>query len=481
MVKTDDLFRRYWGYAGLLIWSAFAAYFVNKTPFNLDEGAVKALLLDWSIGDQVANSAMTLGTPDMRAMLWLPLGYLWPGQLLAAKVSLILVLALTVAGLFRWRKSQGTEEEALLASGLLLIAPLTLQQLDTLSPGICLLAAFTAGSWLDQAYRNNPRKLGTLYFAQLAVCMFSVSLHPIGLVYPLSLLWSWRTAPLDRIQQRIFYAGVGFSVLLTLLLETGWHDLESWKNPIISAATVFWGPNEDGSDSAAGTWGMGISVLVLLLAVVISQRKALWGSLMGRNLLISAVFGAFFGDTVWSFLTLAFLLYGGLPWLLKPRALFVGKGFLIQRGWLLILLLLFCTEDMRADRIWFDYWRSGALTDQDTLIRTFADNVEQQRRLSDENHQPMPRIRVASQWPARTMIACRCDALPLPPATKDPQSQLVLLNGLSHLMLFPSDNRNLTLSENLAYLGDKIETIALQPGGVILQIKSPVMAPPQKH
>ncbi len=476
-LKLERIPRRYWGALTLLVWAVVALLLLRQGPYALDEGAAKALLLDWSIGDQVASSVVTLGTPDMRALLWLPLGFLWPGQVFAAKVVMVLIMALTAAALYLWRRHQGTEEEALLVTGLLLIAPFTLQQIDSLSPGVVLLAAFMAGALLDRAYRATPRPFGGLYFAQLALCAFSVSLHPAGLAYPLALSWSWRAAPLDRTQQRAFHVGIALVSLLTLVLRLGWHDLGAWQNPVINAAAMLWGPYLQGGDVALGDWVSGLLMLGLLLFVMARQRHLLWHDFMGRNLLLGVVFGAFLCDATWGFLALALLLYGGLPWLLKPRAALLRQGFLLQRGWVWVLLLLLCTIDTRVDRTWALESHHGVLSDQDQLIKTFADDMEQARRLLEEQNQPFPRIRIASQWPARTMVACRCDALPLPPPAKDPQTQLVMLHGLSHLMLLPSASKNLGLAENLSLLGTEVETVSLQPGGVILRIKAPVMAP----
>ena len=478
--KPDLIPKRYWGYLALLVWGAMVLFLLRHGPYALDEGGAKALLLDWSIADQVANSVVTLGTPDMRALLWLPLGFLWPGQVFAAKVVTVLILAVTVAGLFLWRRKQGNEEEALLMSGLLLIAPFTLQQIDSLSPGIVLLAAFMAGALLDRAYREAPRTFGGSYFAQLAVCAFSISLHPAGLAYPLSLAWAWRSQPLDRVQQRAFYVGIALVSLLTLVLRMGWHDLGSWQNPVINAAAMLWGPNLQGGEAELDTWVAGLLLSGLLLAVLVHQRRELWRDFMGRNLLLGVVLGAFLCDAVWGFLGLALLLYGGLPWLLKPREALLRQGFLVQRGWVWLLLLLLCTTAMRADRAWYLESRAAVLSDQDQLIKTFAEDVEQGRKLLEEQNLPLPRIRVASQWPARTMLACRCDALPLPPAARDPQAQLAMLRGLSHLILLPSASKNLGLAENLSLLGTEVETVSLQPGGVILKIKAPVMAPAAK-
>ena len=475
--KSGLIPRRYWGYLALLAWGVIALFLLRQGPYALDEGAAKALLLDWSIGDQVANSVVTLGTPDMRALLWLPLGFLWPGQVFAAKVVTVLIMAMTAAALFLWRRRQGTEEEALLTTGLLLIAPLTLQQIDSLSPGVVLLAAFMAGALLDRAYRDTPRTFAGLFFAQMALCAFSVSLHPAGLAYPLSLAWSWRAQPLDRTQQRAFHAGIALVSLLTLVLRMGWHDLGAWQNPIINASALLWGPNLQGGDPTLGDWVTGLLLSGLLLTVIAHQRRQLWGDFMGRNLLLGVAFGAFLCDAVWGFLALALLLYGGLPWLLKPRAALLRQGFLVQRGWIWVLLLLLCTIDTQADRAWAVEVRHAVLSDQDQLIRTFAEDVEQGRKLLEEKNQPFPQIRIASQWPARTMVACRCDALPLPPAARDAQTQLAMLRGLSHLMLLPSASKNLGLAENLSLLGTEVETVSLQPGGVILRIKAPVMAP----
>ena len=472
--------KRYFGYLALLLWAALTLFLMRQSPYMLDEGGAKALLLDWSIGDQVASSVVTFGAPDLRALLWLPLGFLWPGQIFPAKVIEVLLLAATAAGFFLWRRREGTEEEALLATGLLLIAPISLQQLDMLSPGVGLLGAFIAGAWLDHAYRQSPGRLGGLFFMQLIVCAFSVSLHPAGLAYPASLLWSWYSNPMNRLQQRVFLVSVTITTLVTLIAILGWHDLGPWQNPVTSAAAMIWGPNllEEGTPSA-GDWIVGAFMLSLVLAVCIHQRRLLWRDFAGRSLLLGTLLGAFLCDASWSFLGLALLLYGGLPWLLKPRSALAGRGFMAQRGWVWILLFLLSTVDMRADQAWYMQVRDAVLPEQDQLIKTFADNLNGTRKALEEKNLPMPKIRVASQWPARTMIACRCDTLPLPPAAKDPQAQLALLKGISHLILVPNDNKNLGLVQNLAYLGADIVTESLQPGGAILRVKAPVVTAPK--
>lgn len=462
---------RYQGLLALVLWGLAALFIMQQGPLGLEESGAKAVLLDWSIADQVANSAVTLGIPDLRALLWLPVGYLWTGHILAIKVFSILLMALTAQLLYRWRAADQQEEAALLATGLLLIAPITVMQLDSLSPGAGVLAAFVMGAWLNTAYRAEPIALGGWFFAQLALCAFAVSLHPAGLAYPLSLLWAWRTQPIDRRQQKIFFIGIGAVVLLTLVMRMGWQDITLWQNPVQSAATLLWGPSLD-EGLTAMDWITGITVLVLLLALALGQRKRLWQDLMGRNLLLGTVLGFCVGDATWSFLALVFLLFAGAPVLLQPRPWFEGRGFLIQRGWLWLLLLVVAAVFMRADRTHHDQIHLQMLSAQDQLIKTFADDINALRAESDAKNTPMPRIRVASQWPARTMVACRCDALPLPPAAPNSAAQMVMLKGVSYLLLAPMDNRNLGLAANLAQLGTQVETLSLQPGGVLLRVRS---------
>lgn len=474
---VSSLPRRYGGYAALGLWAVLALLVLNRSPFGLDEGGAKALVLDWSIGDQVANSVVTLGAPDVRALLWLPLGYLWPGQVFAAKVFLVLMLAATAYGLYCWRNLQASEEVSLLATGLLLIAPLTLQQLDALAPGIVLLAIFVAGFWLDRAYRQTPRIFGGLYFAQLLACAFSVSLHPAGLAYPLALLWSWRTHPLDATRQRHFYVGIVLVTVLALLLSMGWNDLGGWRNPLTQLPALFWGEDLLNNEVTVQTWLQGVVLAAALVALLLGRRYALWSDLGGRTLWLGVLFGVLVSDGTWLYLSLVLCLYEGFAWLLQPRAAWEGRGFMVQRGWLLVLLLVLGTVSMRTDRQWFDQNRDQIVSQRDVLIKTFAEDVDHLRRVAEDAGKPMPRLRVASQWPARTMIACRCDALPLPPAAKDPVAQKSLLRGLTHLLLLPSATQNLGLTQNLSLLGADLETVTLQPGGVILVVSKPDLAP----
>lgn len=465
---------RYWGYLSLSLWGVAILFLLRSDLYNLNEGSAKSLLLVWSIADQVAASVVTFGAPDLRALLFLPVAFLWTGNVFAAKVFTTLLLAYAIWLLYLWNRHSVNAESALIASGLLIISPLMLEQIDTLSPGIYLLPAFAFGAWLNVEYRLNPRPGGGWYFAQLLVSAFSVSLHPIGLAYPLALLWSWYSDPLDKKQQKYFFVGVSFVVLFTLLMLRGWNYVEWFQNPIKSLATTILGSSL-GNEISAVSWVVGGLMLAGLVIVVIKQYRNLWSDFTGRTFLIGLTLGVTTSDSAWGIIALSFILYFGIPLLLQLHHVRTGKGFVQQRGLMMLFIIILSTVFMRADKSHYQIRQSGFLSDEDQLIHILAEEAENARKIAEEDKSGKTPVllRVASQWPSRTMIACKCDTLPLPPAAQDPQTQLTMLHSITHLLFNPRQANNAALARNLSILGGGvIETIALQPGGVLLHFKN---------
>ncbi|MDO9100769.1 MAG: hypothetical protein Q7J20_06950 [Candidatus Nitrotoga sp.] len=465
---------RYWGYLSLSLWGAAILFLLRPDLYNLDEGSAKSLLLVWSIADQVAASVVTFGAPDLRALLFLPVAFLWTGNVFAAKVFTTLLLAYAIWLLYLWNRHSVNSESALIASGLLIVSPLILEQIDTLSPGIYLLPAFAFGAWLNVEYRLNPRPGGGWYFAQLLVSAFSVSLHPIGLAYPLALLWSWYREPLDQKQQKYFFVGVSFVVLFTLLVLRGWNYVEWFQNPIKSLAITILGSSLDSAIPAV-TWIVGGLMLAGLVIVVIKQYRNLWSDFTGRTFLIGLTLGITTSDSAWGIIALSLILYFGIPLLLKLHHVRAGKGFVQQRGLMMLFIIILSTVFMRADKSYYEIRQSGFLSDEDQLIHILAEEADNARKIAEEDKSEKNPVllRVASQWPSRTMIACKCDTLPLPPAAQDPQTQLTMLRSITHLLFNPRQANNAALARNLSILGGGvIETIALQPGGVLLHFKN---------
>jgi len=461
----------FWGYLALFFWGVAALFLFRQDALVIDEGAAKCLLLVWSIADQVASSAVHFGAPDLRILLYVPAGFIWTGSILAAKTFTVLFAAFAALLLFSWKQKQSDPETALTATGLLVISPLSLTLMDTLSPGIYLLLAALLGAWLDRAYRSAPFPFGGWYFAQLLICALSVSLHPIGLAYPLALLWSWYRQPINKKQQKYFFIGISLVVLTTLLIRSGWNDLGWFQNPITNLATIVLG-SVLSNEAPLMRWFVGTLILLALSFVLIKQFRLIWKDLFGQTLFIGLVFGVTTNDSSWVFIAQLVILYYGFPLLFGTHQTPDG-GLFRQRGIALFFIMLLSSLFMQADKAQYAVRQLGLLSEQDQLIKLLSDaSASGIKTDTSGSNSTQVRLRVASQWPSRTMIACKCDTFPLPPAAKDPQSQLAMLHGFTHLMFDPRRPENILLARNLASIGgDAVETVALQSGGVLLQFK----------
>jgi hypothetical protein len=462
----------------LLPWAILIGLTLRTGPYGLTEEGAKALLVAWSIGDAVASAAFTLGAPDIRVILFLPLGFIWSGQVVAAKVLTLLIMAGAGVALYRWRRRDDQAEAALLATGLLLIAPLTVDSINALSAAPFLLAICGAAAWLNRMLGSERATFGGSFFAQLLACAAAVTLHPAGLAYPLILFFTWWRDPPDQRHREHFLVGIPLVVLLALTMRLGWPGMIWGQNPLPAAAAVFVGSRAEASLSG-GEWLGGFALLAATAAVALHERRRLLADLTGGTLLLGVLLGAVAADRTWGVLLLALLLYGGLPWLLRACAPLAGRGLLVERGWLWLLLLLLCTSFMRRDKTDYEAGRHQLLSAEDQLISDFAAGLNSLRAGdSTGGGHSTAAILVASSWPARTSIACQCDGLPLPPAAKDPDSQLAMMRGVSYVIL--ADNAdNGALANNFAQLGSRIEVLSRQPGGVILHIKAPRAEPPR--
>ena len=215
-------------------------------------------------------------------------------------------------------------------------------------------------------------------------------------------------------------------------------------------------------------------MLAGLVIVVIKQCRNLWSDFTGRTFLIGLTLGITTSDSTWGIIALSLILYFGIPLLLQFRQIHADEGFMQQRGLILLFIIVLSTVFMRADKTHYEIRQSGFLSEEDQLIHFLVEEAENARKIAEEDssgRNPVP-LRVASQWPSRTMIACKCDTLPLPPAARDPQTQLTMLRSITHLLFNPRQANNTALARNLAILGGGfIDTIALQPGGVLLHFK----------
>jgi hypothetical protein len=482
----------FWAIVALVAWGLGVVAIIERTPYGLEESTARAILFLWSMSDQVASPIVTLGIPDFRAAYLAPAGMLFSGSLLAIKLCSLLLALAAVLGLYRWRTQRGDTEAPLLASGLLLLAPLTLTGVDTVCAGPFLLLTLMLGAWVDEAYRAARVRFGGYYFCMLVLSMAAVTLHPAGLAYPLVLLHSWwRSPPPEPAAAAIIpgrerthvMAGVSITTGIGLLLAAGWHQ-QSWLvNPVAALATDVFGFHSQSAAGDALVWLLGLALLACMAACLWFGRAQWRDDRLARSIALAAAIALFAADTAFSLLVLAFLLYWGYPLLLRVHVA-GAAGFVGQRGVAFALLVVLSTVFLLADRAQFEQNRQGReFSPQDQLIQALAAAVQQSHPVSTEpglvtpeqkaRHSP----RVASQWPGRTTIACRCTALPLPPASDDQVRFQANLRGIDYVIFDPLSPANLALSRDFALLGGaSAETVTLQPGGVLLRLH-PAVAP----
>jgi hypothetical protein len=473
---------RYLAYFALSIWAVLSFMLLHKTSYGIDEGAAHALLLVWSVSDNVVSPILTLGFPDFRTIFLAPAGILWTGNIVAAKITTMLIMAIAAWALHAWRHRSGYGESALLATGLLLISPLLIGQIDAISVAAYLLLIFALGAWSDQLYRESKRAFGGMYFAQILLCLVSITLHPLGLAYPLALLWSWYKNPIGQKHQTYFYFGIAFATLMALALTSGWSHIEWFHNPIMSLSALLLGPAA-GDAFGPFHWLCGVGMLFVLISVIWKQAAHLWADFLGRTLLFALLIGLLTGDEIFGIVALAICLYWGFPLLLQ-RSSSQHRGFWAQQGMVLLISVVISTTFMVIDKENYQLLPMDYLSPRDTLIKTLAEDSGLFSN-SDSNQNPSPKtpLRVASQWPGLTMLACRCDALPLPPNAQDSAALFSMLRGIDYLIFDPRNPKNSSLSHNIAMMdAGKVETLALQQGGVIVQIKHPstTMIPDKK-
>lgn len=446
----------------LCLWGGAILYFggVRFDAFALDEGAAHALLLNWSVSDQIVNPIATYGGPDFRALLFVPLGLYWPGSIIAAKVFTIIIMFIASMALYYWSRAHQGDESALIATGLLLIAPATLQNIDNISVGPFLLLMFGLGAWLDKKYRDSQHAISSLYFTQCILVAITVTLHPMGLAYPAALAWHWYTNPKSVKQQRQVWLGIAVAVIIVLAMQTGWIALAWLHNPAQSLDEAVLG--HDVISAAEQSYWFGYVLLLVLAVVVLRSFRAASATFMGSMLLASILMGLMVADRNWALVSIAVMLYFGMPLLIQLNQKVSMHNFLGQRGLVMAVIIILTSVFMQADKAHVQQIRTGILSNEDQLIETLA---------QEANKKKQPFL-AASQWPARTMIVCKRDVLHLPPAAASGEALLKSIKGLTHVMFNHRDPNNSQLAKNFAEITAQTETLSIQDGGVIIKIKS---------
>ncbi len=458
-MKSFDV-SRYWGWAALVAWGGALIMFnmLRYDPYGMDENTAFSLLMTWTVIDRLPNPIVFQGIlPDLRALIFAPVSLYWPGSLVALKVFMGLMLFLAATLLYRWIKRDGDTETALIASGLLLIAPISLMQINAVGAGPILLLGFALGLWIDKRQRDSGRQLGGWYFTQLLMTVAMVSIHPAGLAFPLALAWHWWQNPISNAHKKQMLIGMAIATIVILIIRFGWPSLDWGVNPLLVLGDVIMGHIP--GDPRPKEWSDGVIAAGLVLAVFIFGRHAVLNTLLGRMLGLAIIIGAVAADYGWAFLCMAFVLYLGTPLLIKLNSKMGQHSFLGQRGLVTIVLFITTTAFMVGDRGYRGSVINATLDPHDEIIKALATETQ---TFEDE-------FNTISQWPARTMLALKRPVLPMPPDVESHEKLLEIIGKVAYIIFDPFDPDNQVTRDHLANLSGVTETLIQQPNGVIVK------------
>ncbi len=464
MISTirNNLAPRHLGLAGLclLAWVFIALFRYDN--YGIEEGAALDLLLNWSIVHQIASPVAFFGVPDLRAILFIPLDMHWVGSLVAAKVYTMFFIFGTALLLYNWAEERHGSEASMIATSLLLIAPITLMQTNAVGSGVYLLWAFVIAAIFDQLMHASERTTSSWLFLQMLVCAFAVSLHPMGLALPLVVVWRWLREPVERKKAHRMIVSIIAATAIMLLLRWGWYGMESAvANPLNILADALLGSP---LLHAANSWGMGLIIadlgIAAMIATLLIQKLDIDStSLM---LIVASAIGALHADHAWVLIYWATTVYLGVPLLIKLNERIGWRGMVGQRGLVLIIVMVIVVMVTSTAKTSYATRHMELKSETDQLIAVLQKEAE----LAPEDQ-----FIAASQWPARTLLVTRRDVLPLPPANPDTRAFEAKIKGITHLAFNPQQKTMHDLARNMAALSDKYKTIALMPAGVVVKLK----------
>lgn len=443
--------------AGLLILNL-----LRTDPYGIDENGARALLLTWTVWENVTTPIVTLGPPDLRALIFIPLGAYWPGSMVAAKVFTALLVFVTVFLFYRFVSKSVSDEVALLASGLMLIAPLTLLEINQLGAGPHLLLAFAVGLWAHHRYLDANRPLGGWYFLLLFLVLYAVSLHPAGLALPVALAWEWWRQPRDSRQQKHFFLGLGFATFVTLIFRFGWPGLTFLDNPLDPLTSLWVATLPDAIEPTSRLFGLFSAILAV--TVIVATWPIIVRELWARLLFMACLLGSIAADAGWALIVQALILFLGLTTLVQLSKS-AGGGFARQRGAVLATVFITALVFMIGDKNFRAAIQREARSAQDQILYVLALDVANR----DE------RIPIASQWPARTLLATKQPAFPLPP------SRIPDLTGalkhVNYVIFDPFIAANQPIREAIAQSSPIFETAMIEDRAVLIKVRGKSESP----
>jgi len=425
--------------------------------YGIEEGAARVLLLNWALGSNILNPVAILGLPDMRSLLFSPLNFHWIGDLTAAKVLVMFLTLATALMLYRWAEKCLDDETALFATGLWLVAPLTMSQVDSLGAGNTLILACILCYWSAGYYRASKHATPGNYFVLLLLAALATSMHPAGIGMAIGLAWhETRVHHPSKRKQIALFIGLGLMFFFVLGSRMGWPSLALFINPMSALAAVL-----EGNLAGASSVGVGLLALGILLLALLAGLRHVRDNLFSCMLFGGVVVGAICADIAWAELALTYILFVGLHGLVSVNNRFGGYGLIRRRGIVAVCVLLLTLGFMLVDKQRFLFNQAHGMHRVDQVIAKIGSLT------ANMNGQTL----VASQWPGRTMLATRRGALPLPPVRKnDPDAFLRQMRGVIFLAYDHHDPHMKAMNREIAELSNRIKTESILPGGVILRI-----------
>ncbi|MDQ6994413.1 MAG: hypothetical protein Q9M18_02310 [Mariprofundaceae bacterium] len=461
---TDMIQPRHIGLLGICIIAFLYMALFRYDNYGIEEGAARALLINWSIIHQIANATPLFGVPDLRALMFIFLDLHWAGSLPAAKVFTLFMLLATALMFYRWSENYDNSETAMMGTAMLLISPIAVMQVDSISPGVFLFFCFTSAFWFNEIYDNSKRTVTGALFMLMVMSAFAISLHPMGLALPLALFIQWFAKKGDdiaRVKRRNLLIAVTLSTVVLLLMRWGWSGLEWRTDYLASLGSILTGSPILQPQPPTGLGLMVASVLALVVSVYVYQRNY---ELFSLSLVLACLIGLVLPDSSWALMALITIIAIGLPQLIAIHRRTGIQNLMGQRGGVLLLLMICASMFTSADKHYREVSQLHIKSDVDYLI-TVAVGI------ANDDSQAFT---MASQWPARTMLATKRDVLPLPPESilQNPKVFLEKTKGVTHFLFNPNAPENKALSRMSMNLGHRMETIELLPAGIILQVNN---------
>jgi len=242
-------------------------------------------------------------------------------------------------------------------------------------------------------------------------------------------------------------------------MRWGWAGLESQGGHLASLGAALTGSPILQTSPPIG-YGLIITCLLgFTIATYIYRR---YFELFSLTLVIACLIGLLRPDTSWALMALTCILFLGLPMLTALHRRTGIQSLMGQRGLILVLIVVCTSVFTSADKHYRMISQLKLKSDTDYLIASAA-------AIANTSNADFI---IASQWPARTMLATKRDVLPLPPQRilEDASVFSEKTAGITHFMFDQKNPDNKNLARISASLGRQMEAIELLPAGVIIQV-----------